>query len=97
MCDENQDNPLAINRNYWAGELKGHLINISDIKIKSDHKYKVTKEKVIGSFELNYEDSVVSMIHVKFNKEYLNKYVNIMSYKCSSEEEINEYVKEPLG
>lgn len=109
LCDDNIDNDARINRNHWASELKAHLKSISRKTVKSGKKIKAIKHVMIENLEFDNPIEVADAIRFKFNKEGLQKYVNVMSFECalnindickqmaSSDCEIDEYVSEPIG
>ena len=101
---------LSVNRNHWATELKGHINSICVDKVKSGRKDKVIRNIMIDTLELNYDTAVAQKIRKKFNDEGLSKYINIMAHEftknvtevCNimssdNEEEVDNYVNEPIG
>lgn len=71
-------------RNHWATELKTYMFKISKERIKSGRKDKVILNEWINHLELNDAQIVADIIRNKFEKEGLEKYVNIMSEECAN-------------
>lgn len=96
-------------RNNWATELKTYMFKISKERIKSGRKDKVILNEWINHLELNDAQIVADIIRNKFEKEGLEKYVNIMSEECansvneickilnSSQNEVEDYINSYLG
>ena len=70
-------------RSHWSTELKAYMFRISEEKLKSGRKDKVIKNEWIDHFELNDKDNITNIIRNKFNKEGLEKYINIISKECA--------------
>lgn len=71
-------------RNHWATELKAVMTDISNEKLKSGRKDKVIKDELINGLELNDKDRIADIIRDKFEKEGLEKYINVMSEECAN-------------
>lgn len=69
-------------RNHWATELKNYMCRISEEKLKSGRKDKVIKNEWIDHLELNDKIVITNIIRNKFNKEGLEKYINVISEEC---------------
>lgn len=109
-CDTYPEEQTSIKlRNHWASELKGHMNSIVDVKLKSGRKDKTIKNILINQLELSDETEISKRIRVKFNKEGLSKYVNVISYECansiidicnvlaSTPDDVENYVNGELG
>lgn len=84
-CDNNIYNQISERlRNHWAGELKGHMNSIVDVKIKSGRKDKIIKNLLINQLELNDNTEIAKRIRNKFNNEGLSKYINNISADCAN-------------
>jgi hypothetical protein len=90
-CDRYSENSKAINRNHWANELKAHMKNIVNDKIKGGKKNKVIEKVIIDDDELNDSNRIANIIRDKFAEEGLGKYVNIISRDCAN------HIKEICG
>ena len=96
-------------RNHWATELKSYLYKISKERLKSCRKDKVIQDEWFDHLELNDAQIVSDIIRNKFNKDGLEKYINIISEECansakdickvlnSSPNEIESYINGYLG
>lgn len=90
-CDRYPENSKAINRNHWANELKAHMNNIVNDKIKGGKKNKVIEKVIIDDDELNDSNRIANIIRDKFAEEGLGKYVNTISRDCAN------HIKEICG
>lgn len=96
-------------RNHWVTELKASMLKIVEIKLKSGNKDKAIKKEWIELYELNDATEVADNIRDKFNKEGLEKYINIISEECaksaleickvlsSNNKNLNDYIQGELG
>ena len=83
-CDMHPDELTSKRlRSHWSTELKDYMFRISEEKLKSGRKDKVIKNEWIDHFELNDKDNITNIIRNKFNKEGLEKYINIISKECA--------------
>ena len=83
-CDMHPDELTSKRlRSHWSTELKAYMFRISEEKLKSGRKDKVIKNEWIDHFELNDKDNITNIIRNKFNKEGLEKYINIISEECA--------------
>ena len=83
-CDMHPDELTSKRlRSHWSTELKAYMFRISEEKLKSGRKDKVIKNEWIDHFELNDKDNITNIIRNKFNKEGLEKYINIISKECA--------------
>ena len=71
-------------RNHWATELINHMLRINNIKLKGSRKDKVIKNECIYHLELNDKIVITNIIRNKFNKEGLEKYINVISEECAN-------------
>lgn len=85
LCDLYPDKSFFINRNHWCTELKSYILNIinTNIKTNNKHKYKYIQHELIDAYELNDKGNVSRLVRSKFNKEGLEKYINIIAEECS--------------
>lgn len=108
-CDLYRDDPKTINRNHWSVELKAHFKNVNKVKIKIKDKLKHIKDIWINYYEYHKIENIRRVIRKKFEKEGLEKYIDIMSKECASsyqeiceilnsdDEHVDDYVKYPIG
>ena len=83
-CDMHPDELTSKRlRSHCSTELKAYMFRISEEKLKSGRKDKVIKNEWIDHFELNDKDNITNIIRNKFNKEGLEKYINIISKECA--------------
>lgn len=71
-------------RNHWATELISHMLYINNIKLKGSRKDKALHNLVIKTLEYDDPIEVANIIRNKFEKERLEKYINIMSEECAN-------------
>lgn len=84
-CDMNPNELTSKRlRNHWATELKVVMSEIANEKLKSGRKDKVIKDELINGIELNDKDRIADLIRDKFEKEGIEKYINIMSEECAN-------------
>ena len=84
-CDMNPNELTSKRlRNHWATELKAVMSEIANEKLKSGRKDKVIKDELINGIELNDKDRIAGLIRDKFEKEGIEKYINIMSEECAN-------------
>lgn len=108
-CDIYKDDPKTINRNHWASELKTLLYYIVDIDIKVRDKLKHIKDVWINYYEYHKIENIRKVIRKKFEKEGLEKYIDIISKECASsyqeiceilnsdDDHVDDYVEYPIG
>ena len=83
-CDMHPDELTSKRlRSHWSTELKAYMFRISEEKLKSGRKDKVIKNEWIDHFEFNDKDIITNVIRNKFNKEGLEKYINVMAEECA--------------
>lgn len=84
-CDTNPNELKSKRlRNHWATELKNYMCRISEEKLKSGRKDKVIKNEWVNHLELNDKIVITNIIRNKFNKEGLEKYINVISEECAN-------------
>lgn len=71
-------------RNHWALELINHMLRINNIKLKGSRKDKALHNLVIKTLEYNDWIEIAKVIRNKFEKERLEKYINIISEECAN-------------
>lgn len=71
-------------RNHWATELINHMLRINNIKLKGSRKDKALHNLVIKTLEYNDCIEIAKVIRNKFEKERLEKYINIISEECAN-------------
>ena len=71
-------------RNHWALELINHMLRINNIKLKGSRKDKALHNLVIKTLEYNDWIEIAKIIRNKFEKERLEKYINIISEECAN-------------
>ena len=68
------------NKNYWKQELKAHLYNIYEMKIKGGNaktKYNLISEIIYDKKEITTSSKITSIIRVKFRTENIIIYNDI--------------------
>lgn len=68
------------NKNYWKQELKAHLYNIYEMKIKGGNaktKYNLISEIIYDKKEITTSSKIASIIRVKFRTENIIIYNDI--------------------
>ena len=84
-CDTNPNELKSKRlRNHWVTELKNYMYRISEEKLKSGRKDKVIKNEWVNHLELNDKIVITNIIRNKFNKEGLEKYINVISEECAN-------------
>ena len=84
-CDTNPNELKSKRlRNHWTTELKNYMCRISEEKLKSGRKDKVIKNEWVDHLELNDKIVITNIIRNKFNKEGLEKYINVISEECAN-------------
>lgn len=71
-------------RNHWALELINNMLRINNIKLKGSRKDKALHNLVIKTLEYNDWIEIAKIIRNKFEKERLEKYINIISEECAN-------------
>ena len=71
-------------RNHWVTELINHMLRINNIKLKGSRKDKALHNLVIKTLEYNDWIEIAKVIRNKFEKERLEKYINIISEECAN-------------
>lgn len=71
-------------RNHWALELINNMLRINNIKLKGSRKDKALHNLVIKTLEYNDWIEIAKVIRNKFEKERLEKYINIISEECAN-------------
>ena len=71
-------------RNHWVTELINHMLRINNIKLKGSRKDKALHNLVIKTLEYNDWIEIAKVIRSKFEKERLEKYINIISEECAN-------------
>ena len=71
-------------RNHWALELINNMLRINNIKLKGSRKDKALHNLVIKTLEYNDWIEIAKIIRNKFEKERLEKYINIISEECTN-------------
>ena len=71
-------------RNHWVTELINHMLRINNIKLKGSRKDKALYNLVIKTLEYNDWIEIAKVIRNKFEKERLEKYINIISEECAN-------------
>lgn len=108
-AEDHPEHAIAINRDHWAGELKGFMKKIAKTHLKSGRKEKTLCDLIIHDAELNTPTEVAGIIRDKFNEYGLQKYIVNMSYKCAENikdickvmamtaKDVEDYCDEPIG
>lgn len=91
LCDLYPNRWFSQTRNHWASELKNIMYNINSLNIKKKKKYNLIYNEIVNNGELNNKLETSNLIRRKFNKENLQKYINIISEECA--DNINEICK----
>ena len=110
LCDLYPQESFSINRNHWCSELKSYIMRIYNKKLKTGKKINIIYDLFIKEDEYNDSIRVAELIRDKFNKENLQKYINIISGECTNNinrlcnilsendiDNINTYLQEPIG
>ena len=110
LCDLYPQESFSINRNHWCSELKSYIMRIYNKKLKTGKKINIIYDLFIKEDEYNDSIRVAELIRDKFNKENLQKYINIISGECANNinrlcnilsendiDNINTYLQEPIG
>ena len=71
-------------RNHCVTELINHMLRINNIKLKGSRKDKALHNLVIKTLEYNDWIEIAKVIRNKFEKERLEKYINIISEECAN-------------
>ena len=71
-------------RNHWVTELINNMLRINNIKLKGSRKDKALHNLVIKTLEYNDWIEIAKIIRNKFEKERLEKYINIISEECAN-------------
>ena len=101
---------FSINRNHWCSELKSYIMRIYNKKLKTRKKINIIYDLFIREDEYTDNIRIAELIRDKFNKENLQKYINIISVECSNNinqlcnilgesdvNNINTYLQDPIG